>query len=141
MSLAMITVTVSAALLSTGIQTFIDENIRCVEELEVLLVLRKHPEKDWDAVDVSHELKIDPISASNYLMGLYLKGLLGHQEHKGRFYSYRYRTVPKAKDKQLSELAAAFERARSEVVDYIFTSQRRQFRAFSEVFDLKKKDK
>lgn len=129
------------AVLSNEAQAFIDENIRSVDELEILLLLRKHPEKEWDAVDVAREIKIDPVSASNYLMGLYLKTLLGHQEHRGRFYSYRYRAHVKAKDKPLTELASAFERARSEVIDYIFTSQRRQFRAFSEVFDVKKKDK
>ena len=130
----MIGVTLTTATLSSEIQNFINENIRSVEELEVLLALRKRPERDWDAVDVSHELRIDPISASNYLMGLYLKGLLSHQEHKGCFYSYRYRAVPEKKDKQLAELAMAFERARTDVVDYIFASQRRQFQSILESF-------
>jgi hypothetical protein len=105
--------------LSTEVRAFIDKNISCYEDLQILLLLHSHPEREWDAVDVADQLRIEPFAASGYLMGLFERGLLEHPVQRGTFHSFQYTPYPDIKDKQVSELAAAFESTRLEIVDYI----------------------
>ena len=127
-----------SALLSTEIKTFLDSKIDSVDELEVLLLVRTKPAKEWDALEIARELRLDPITASTLLMSLYVKGLIGHQEKKGRLNEFCYGESPKESDRPLSELATLIQRARTEVIDYVTTQQRRQLQAFSDAFDPKK---
>jgi len=122
--------------LSTEVKAFLEKNIRSPEELQVFLFLRARRDRDWDVVEVAEELGGDPVSISDNLMRLYLKGLLGHPENRERFYRYRYHPQP-AKDEVVAKVAEAFERARAEVNDFIFLKNRKQLVAFAEAFRVK----
>ena len=112
--------------LSKEIKGFIDANIRSLEDLEILLLVRSDPKRNWDALVVSRELSIDPILASNHLMALYLNGLIKHDEGRGQLTHFRYSVHQHPNEKQLSELEEIFSKHRSEVVEYIGSSRRHQ---------------
>ena len=123
--------------LSKEIKEFIDANIRSLEDLEILLLVHSDPKHDWDALEVSRKLSIDPILASNHLMALYLNGLIKH-EGRGQLTHFRYNTHQHTNEKHLSELEELFSKHRSEVVEYIDTNRRHQIQASSETFGQKK---
>ena len=124
--------------LSKEIKEFIDANIRSVEDLEILLLVRSDPKHNWDALEVSSKLSIDPILASNHLMALYLNSLIKHDEGRGHLTHFRYNVHQHSNEKLLSELEQIFSKHRSEVVEYIGASRRHQIHASSETFGQKK---
>lgn len=127
--------------LSSEVKTFLEKHIRSVEELEVFLFLRNHRDKDWDVVEVAESVGGDPVSISDNLMRLYLKGLLGHPENRKSFYRYRYRVETAMDEEDVAKVASAYELARNEVVDFLFKKNRRQLEAFAEAFRVvKQKD-
>ncbi len=125
--------------LSTETRSFLDKNIQSVDELQVLLFLRSHSDSDWDGLRVAKQLTLKPLEACNILMRLHLQGLIGHQGHTGRYFHYRYSVHPKIKERRISELAEAFEKARTEIIDYIFANQQ-QLNAFADAFQFRKDD-
>ena len=124
--------------LSTEVRTFIDENISSYEDLQVLLLMHDHPGRKWDASDIAEQLRIEPFSASQHLMKLCKKGLVAHKDSSGALYDFEYTPYPEAKEQHISALAMAFERARADVVDYIFKKSRTQFQSFADAFNFKK---
>lgn len=128
----------STAALSKEVKTFIDENISTFEDLQVLLLMHGRPGYKWDAAAVAEQLRIDPISASSHLMKLYARGLISHKTNKGILYDFEYSPHVGNKEHQISALAAAFERARTEVIDYIFLKSRGQLQSFADAFKVKK---
>ena len=126
-----------ANILSQSVQKFLLQHIQSVEDLDVLMLVRSAPKKDWNASDVSESLSMDPISASNRLMGLYLQGLLTHPVGEGKLYRYRYQPH-RTLEKLANELAACYDRYRTEVCDYVSQNQRGQMLAFAGAFRLSK---
>lgn len=126
--------------LSVETKSFLEKNIRSAEELDILLHLRANSSQDWDSLRVAKALKLKPLVVSNILMRLSLLGLIGHQDFTGRAYHYRYSVHPKVKEKRLSEIAVAFEKARTDVIDLIFASQKQQLSAMANAFKFRKED-
>ncbi len=126
--------------LTNEVKTFISENISSYEDLQVLLLMHEHPGRNWDAVDIAENLRIEPMSASTHLMNLHTRGLVEHNAARGPFYEFQYslHSTSIAREQQISALAAAFERARAEVVDYIFQKSRGQLQSFADAFKVKK---
>ena len=104
---------------SIELKEFIDANIRSVEALETLLLIRSDPKHAWDAIELARKIETDPISASNHLMSLYLNGLIRHESEKGRLSPYSYGPHPHAQEKRVAELEDTFRSSREEVIEYI----------------------
>lgn len=119
--------------LSADSQKFLDEHVESEEDLQILLLLRKEPTREWDALEIAAQVGLEPIAASNRMMRLYLRGLLQHPPKTGRLFHYRH-TTNRRVEKCLSELASVFESSRLEVVNLILRKQANQFRTFSEAF-------
>jgi predicted transcriptional regulator len=124
--------------LSAEVKGFINENISSYEDLQVLLLLRDHTGRRVNVVDVAEYLRIEPISAAKHLMNLHSRGLVAHETTRGPYYDYEYLPYPEAQEKRISAVAAAFDRARGEVVDYIFKMNRGQLQSFADAFKVKK---
>lgn len=127
-------------MLSATSRNFLDKHVETVEDLEILLLLRAAPMRDWDAVDVGREIGLEPIAASNRLMRLYLNGLLDHPQKGGRLFHFRH-CVNSSSDRCLSELAAIFEKSRMEVVHHILNRQRTQLLHFADAFRIDREPK
>jgi DNA-binding MarR family transcriptional regulator len=120
--------------LSLEVKEFISEHIHSVEQLQVLMLIHEAPERTWDAVEVSRQLGIDPIAASNRLMDLHLRGLLEHKAGAGKLYHYRYRPVAKRLAKLVEALRQTFAGAQVQLIDYVNSQRREEMKEFSEAF-------
>jgi hypothetical protein len=109
--------------LSKELKTFIDSNIRTIEDLEALLLIRSDPKRSWDVVQVSREMGIDLHLASEHLSWLRTKGLLSQNRSKGRLSPYTYKAPSPDDEKLILELANVLLNSRAEVMQHIVQKQ------------------
>jgi hypothetical protein len=70
------------------ISEFLDKNISCVEQLEILRVLKENPEKEWDAAELGRAVQAKPEDVASYIVVMESRGLLtliGEKNHTCRF--------------------------------------------------------
>jgi hypothetical protein len=132
----LVTVTASASL-SQDVRRFLGDYIRCSEDLDVLMLVRSDPKREWSAFEVSDRLRLEPFAASNRLVSLHLAGLLAQRPGTGRMYNFRYH-APRHLDRLAEELALIYSRYRAEICEYIDHHQRGQMEALASAFILKR---
>ena len=120
------------------IEQFINDRINSVEQLEVLLLLRASPEKEWSAGEVSQKLYIQPDSAARRLADLHAGGLLVVSEAAGSLYRYGPRTSDL--ESVADGLAEAYKIRPVSIINLIFSRPRDQIRAFADAFRIRKED-
>lgn len=126
-------------ILPQTVRNFLSEHIQSTDDIDVLMLLRGAPQKQWSALEVSEVLRIDPISAGNRLVALSLQGLVSHRDGAGRLYDFRY-SAPKAIDKIAEELTTLYAQHRAEIHEYVARNQREQMNAMADAFRIKKRD-
>ncbi|WP_240481198.1 hypothetical protein [Sandaracinus amylolyticus] len=105
-----------------------------VEQLEILLLLRGHAERDWNAEEVAKELRIASISAGNRLADLAARGLLT-EASPGRF---RYAPNDPAMHAAVEGLAKVYPERRVSVIEIIFSKPNDVIRTFADAFKLRR---
>jgi len=125
--------------LPIGVKAFIAEHIHSVEQLEVLLLLRTDPSKEWSAEAVSREIRSNPTSAAHRLSGLYAHGLLEVRQDSEPLYRYSPRT--KELEKSVTMLAHAYTLYRVKIVELIYSRPKDRLLTFADAFRLKKESK
>lgn len=124
--------------ISEEVKRFISKCIDSVEMLEVLLLLRADPKKEWSIDSISSELRSNPASVAKRLKDLYTCGLLYVKESPTPYYRYNPRTA--ALDAVVTELARAYAERRARVIDLIFSKPIDTLRYFSDSFKFRKDD-
>jgi hypothetical protein len=115
---------------------FVVENIDSVEQLEVLLLLRADPAREWDAAAVSQALCTSLESVTKRLAGLRAQGLLaGSGEAGGR---YRYGPSTAEQNHLVGALAEAYRERRVAVITLIYSKPADPVQAFADAFKLRK---
>jgi hypothetical protein len=109
--------------LSKEIKAFIDSNVRTIEDLEALQLIRSDQKRKWDAVQVSREIGIDLHLASDHLTWLCSKGLLRQSRSKDGPGPYTYRAPSPGEEKLLIELENVFLNSRAEIMQHIVQNQ------------------
>lgn len=117
------------------VEQFIVENIGSVAELEVLLLLHKHASRDWSAVEVAEELRIDRDWTTRRLEELRAQAFLSC--HGGSPARYRYDGRPPEQDALVAQLAQCYERRRVSVVTLIYSKPKDHIRSFADAFRLR----
>ena len=112
----------------------ITEHIHSVEQLDVLLLLRAAPDKDWSAAEVARALVSQPDTAETRLADLAARKLL---QHSGD--GYRYSADAKTA-KAVTELAEAYATRRTTVIGMIFSKPSDAVTSFSDAFRLRRRD-
>ncbi|MEW6272677.1 MAG: hypothetical protein AB1689_25640 [Thermodesulfobacteriota bacterium] len=121
------------------VQRFVREHIDSVEQLDVLLLLFRTSPREWSAVAVSRELRIDPVSAARRLDDFHARELLTVRAgDEALLYSY-VRGGPN--DEAIADLATAYAERRTTLIQFIFEAPSRDVRVFADAFRLRKKDK
>ena len=112
--------------ISPLLQQFIFEFVDSVELIEVLLLIRNHPEKWFNADQISAELRSNPKSITNRLKRLVSIGLLEHDNEKELF---RFHPNSNELKDITSELANEYLLRRHRIFEIIFSSSKpaRQF--------------
>jgi hypothetical protein len=119
---------------SDAAKRLIAAEIHSVEQLEVLLLLRAAPEKDWTATEVSRALVTQVDTAEHRLTDLAGRRLVRRDGE-----TFRY--APDAEtDRAVGDLAQAWATRRTTVVGLIFSKPSDAVSTFSDAFRLRKRD-
>ncbi|HEV2147703.1 MAG TPA: hypothetical protein VGR37_09905 [Longimicrobiaceae bacterium] len=122
---------------SPEVAHFIAEHIDSAEQLEILLLLQRDPEKTWTALDVSQAIYTVPASATMRLEGLVAAGFVtstgGADPH------YRYAPGTEQLRRQVEVLAAAYRADRVGVIKLIFSRPPDPVQSFADAFRLRGK--
>ena len=119
------------------VRDFIARNLTAVEELDVLLLLRAVPDKDWTLEDVRRALTTSVESAELRAEHLVRAGLVRRSEEGS---SYRYAPRDSETARTIDDLAEAYAKRRVSVIGLIFAGPSDSVRSFSDAFRLREED-
>lgn len=119
------------------VAAFLGDHINSVEQLEVLLLLMRSPERRWSAKELSEELRSSPESASARLDDLHSRGFLARSPDN----TYHYQTQNADHDRAIHDLASCYEQRKYTVINLIFSKPVDHIRTFARAFRLRKEDK
>jgi hypothetical protein len=118
------------------VRSFITDHINSVEQLEVLLLLRRGADKEWNAAAVSQLLYTPPEAAARRLADLAALGLLAVSTIDEPFYRYQPGTREQAA--LVGRLAQLYEERRVSVISLIYSKPNENVQAFADAFRLRK---
>jgi hypothetical protein len=118
------------------VRAFIAAHVNSVEQVEVLILLLRSPQKSWTPKEVADELRTSPDSALDRLEDLTKRGCLVRDADQ------RYRYGPKDAElsRVTSDLAVAYEERRYTIIQMIFSKPVDHIRTFANAFRLRKED-
>jgi hypothetical protein len=119
------------------VRRFILETINSVEQLEVLLLLRREAEQDWSAAAVGQALSTSTAAAGMRLTDLTSRGFLAATS-AGSETTYRYASVAPERERLVDLLATTYAERRVAVISLIYSKPNDQVRAFADAFRLRK---
>ena len=127
----------TSAELPKEVRDFVTRHITSVEELEVLLLLRAVPDKDWSIDEVRRAL-----SGSSESIRLRMDHLVRHRlvHSNSAGETFRY-SVGEAGDATIDEVANAYAKRRVAVIGLIFSGPSDSVRSFSDAFRFRDEDK
>ena len=114
------------------IKRFIDANISSVEQLELLLLLRRTKTRSWTAQSASLELRTSPQSIATRIAELAVQGLV---KIDGDEFTY---AASSGTDGTIGELERVYGTYRTRVITMIFDKPPRQIRDFADAFRLRR---
>lgn len=121
------------------VSRFIKEHIDSLEQLEVLLLLRAYPDREWSAQEVSRELRSEPGAAAERLAEMSLDGLLIMSQAEGPLYRYGPKTPELAR--LVDKVADVYAVRRVTVITLIFSKPSKHVLSFADAFNLRKDGK
>jgi hypothetical protein len=115
------------------VERFLVENVRSLEQLEILLLLHRAPERSWTAAEVAKELRIEPASAARRLEDLLVRG------HAARAEGEAFRgDGPEALRSTIRDLAEAYETLRVTVIQVVYSRPAENIQLFADAFLIRK---
>lgn len=118
-----------------NVETFILSYINSVEQLEILLLLRK---QEADADQINRQLRTSLTSVETRLNDLIRKNLVVMREDEGRRI---FSLNPSEKlSSIIDEVAVLYQTHRVAIIDLIFSQAHNALRSFSDAFRLREKD-
>mgnify|MGYP001559559089 CR=1 FL=1 len=121
-----------------ALNEFILSVIDSLGQLEVLLLLRAHPDRTWNAKEVSDELRTNPAAATGHLESLFHHGLLFYSDQPAPL--YRYQPQSGAMTKAVDVVAQAYRDDRLRVISLIYSKPIDRLRIFADAFKIRKED-
>jgi hypothetical protein len=118
------------------VRQFILAHINSVEQLEVLLLLREHPEQAWEPEGLGKALYTSPAAALMRLTDLQTAGLVARTEAGEQ--NFRYAPTPPERDALVAGLAQAYKERRVSVISLIYSKPQSQVQAFADAFKFRK---
>jgi len=119
------------------VSLFIRNRIDSIEQLETLLLLRKHRDREWTPEDVSRALFTNPESAGLRLEDFHSHSLLALRAAGNKLY-YRYSPKLPETDDTIAALADAYAKYPVRVIDMIFSKPLDKIRTFADAFRFRK---
>lgn len=120
---------------SPSLRQFVARHIHSVEQLEVLLLLKRTPDREWTVEEVSREISTSRYSAEGRLMDLAARGLIASRQHDQEL-RFVYGQGG-ADDAMVIELARVYAERRTSVITMIFATPEDSITTFSNAFRLR----
>jgi hypothetical protein len=117
-----------------SIEQFIREEIKTVDNLRAVLLLRSFPLLEWDTITVSGKLYLPPDSATQVLANLAARGLLVTNGAPPR---YRYQPQTAELENMMEQLAR-FDREQPVTLINLIYARPEEVQAFADAFRLRK---
>jgi hypothetical protein len=114
------------------VRRFIAAEIESVEQLEVLLLLRATPDKEWTAKEVARARVSREASAADWLRKMEARGLLSSSAD-----AYRY-APPAEVAESIERLAESYAGYRVAVIGLIFSKPSERVTLFSDAFRIRR---
>ncbi|MBA3685033.1 MAG: hypothetical protein H0W72_07300 [Planctomycetes bacterium] len=121
--------------LSDQLKQFVSRSINSVEQLEVLLLLKRDAQREWTADALSREISTSRYAAEGRLLDLRARGLATFRED-GQLLHFRY--LAGADDAVVTELAAAYVERRTSIITMIFSKPNDSIGSFADAFRLRR---
>ena len=121
-----------ASPLSESLQRFVLERLPSIEQIEIVLLLRRDRTRAWSAPEVASELGTPPESTAMRLFLLASNGIVAFDG--GR---YRYGAASEV-EPLVDELASAYDGRRAALVSLVGGQPADPLRSFADAFKLKK---
>lgn len=120
---------------SAPLQSFLQQRLPSIEQIEIVLLLRDQRDRAWAATEVAASLGMPAESAAMRLFLLASAGVLLFEA--SGVPKYRYSSADDATDALITELAEAFENDRPSVAAAVGAPPD-PIRSFADAFKLKK---
>jgi hypothetical protein len=125
--------------LSETVQQFIAQYISSVDQLEILLLLKREPMRSWNAGDVAVALATDRLAMESRLAQLAQAGLISEKPgNPAPVFQYGPRTPDLYR--AVEELESAYPHFRVSIINLIFSKPIDKIRTFADAFRLKQED-
>jgi hypothetical protein len=121
---------------SADVQQFIVLHIESLAQLETLLLLRREPERTWDAAEAAKALYIPADQAGTLLADLSRRGFAKTIDATAG--QYQYQAIAADADRVIGELAQAYQDRRVAVITQIYSKPLNKVQTFADAFRLRK---
>jgi len=118
----------------------IARGIGSLEVVEVLLVLRRAPERAWRVTEVAHELRLATETAAAALAVLHAAQLLEMDRGERADHAYRYAPATAALRGAVDQLEVAYDTRPVTLVKALYDRPPRAVQSFADAFRLRKPD-
>lgn len=122
------------------LQQFLIYVVSSVEQLEILLLLRREPERAWSASEVSAELRGNAESAQLRLVSLLEHALVENVPNGGGGMAhFRYRPATPRLAALVDAVAQAYAERRYSVINTLYSGSTRKLTELADAFKFNKK--
>jgi hypothetical protein len=121
--------------LPSDVKDFISQHIHSLAQLEVLLTLRREPDRLWTPVELTSSLYLDRQIVNELLVDIVRRGLAEQDGDK-----FRYRPVTDDVAGIIDRLAQLYQERRVAVTTEIYAKPVDSVRAFADAFRLRGKE-
>lgn len=117
------------------VRRFLSTHVSSIEQLEVLLLLRSTPDREWSVEEVNRALGSSLSSIQDRLALLADGGLVTHREVEGRRV-YRYHPASDATAAVIDELANVYKERRLAVIQLVYARPESDAVHFAKAFKI-----
>lgn len=135
----------TAQALPKHVEKFLTDHISSVEQLEILVLLRRTAPRRWNVVQVNTELRGSELAVRGHLQVLakhrFLKREATEVVGGESEISYTYAPESPAVDELLGLVLNEYQMRKTRVIEFIYTPRRSSLSDFAEAFRIKKGDR
>ena len=123
--------------LSEVVQQFIATHITSVDQIEIVLLLYKNPNREWTAEDAARDLFMEPQTTAARMAEMAADGLISSKQIDDRTV-YRHGPRTMQLEKAISELPEEYPKYRVSIINLIFSKPIDNIRTFADAFRFRK---
>lgn len=118
------------------VRQFIDQNIESLAQLEALLLLRKDPQRSWDAAEMAKALYL-PVEMAQALLAEFGRRQLTKTTPQSDA-QYSYNVVDSKLDELIGRVVTEYQERRVAVISLIYSKPLNKVQTFADAFRLRK---